>query len=85
MIVKGFNRFVWDFDGILNENVDGDGRRAGGVAMYVSSEFAPRRRFDLETNEFELLWVEVKINSFTLLCGVCYSILFTYIHIHAQV
>ena len=26
-----------------------DGRRAGGVAMYVSSEFAPRRRFDLKT------------------------------------
>ena len=49
-----------------------DGRRAGGVALYVSSEFAPRRRFALETNEFELLWVEVKINSFTLLCGVCY-------------
>ena len=40
--------------------------------MYVSSEFAPRRRFDLETNEFELLWVEIKINSFTLLCGACY-------------
>ena len=48
-----------------------DGRRAGGVAMYVLSEFAPRRRFDLETNEFELLWVEVKINCFILLCGVC--------------
>ena len=49
-----------------------DGRRAGGVVLYVSSEFAPRRRLDLETNEFELLWVEVKINFFTLICGVCY-------------
>ena len=38
-----------------------DGRRAGRVALYVSSEFAPRRRFNLETNEFELLWVKVKI------------------------
>ena len=40
-----------------------DGRRAGGVAMYVSSEFSPRRRFDFETNEFELFWLEVKIDS----------------------
>ena len=49
-----------------------DGRRAGGVALYVSSEFAPRRGLHLETNEFELLWVEEKINSFTLICGVYY-------------
>ena len=49
-----------------------DGRCAGGVALYVSSEFAPRRRSDLETNEFELLWVEVRINFFTLICRVCY-------------
>ena len=49
-----------------------DGRRADGVAMSVSSEFAPRKRFDFETNEFELLWLEVQINSLTLLCGVCY-------------
>jgi len=49
-----------------------DCRRADGVAMSVSSEFAPRRRFDFETNEFELLWLEVQINSLTLLCGVCY-------------
>ena len=40
-----------------------DDRRAGGVAMYVSSEFSPRRRFDFETNEFELFWLEVKIDS----------------------
>ena len=49
-----------------------DGRRAGRVALYVSSEFAPRRRFDLETNELELLWVKVKIIFFTLLCRACY-------------
>ena len=48
-----------------------DGRRAEGVALYVSSEFAPRR-LDLETNEFELLWVEVKIIFFTFICRVCY-------------
>ena len=32
-----------------------DGRCAGGMAMYVSSQFAPRRRFDFERNEFKLL------------------------------
>ena len=49
-----------------------DNRRAGGVALYVASEFAPKRRFDLENSDFELLWVEVKIKSVKLLCGVCY-------------
>ena len=48
------------------------GRRAGGVGLYVSSDFAPKRRRDLETTDFELLWVEIKINSINMLCGVCY-------------
>lgn len=49
-----------------------DGRRAGGVGLYVSSDFVPKRRRDLETIDFELLWVEIKINSINMLCGVCY-------------
>ena len=49
-----------------------DGRRAGGVGLYVSSFFASKRRRDLETTDFELLWVEIKINSVNMLCGVCY-------------
>ena len=48
------------------------GRRAGGVGLYVSSDFVPKRRRDLETTDFELLWVEIKINSINMLCGVCY-------------
>ena len=49
-----------------------DGRRAGGVGLYVSLDFVPKRRRDLETTDFELLWVEIKINSINMLCGVCY-------------
>ena len=49
-----------------------DGRRAGGVGLYVSLDFVPKRRRDLETIDFELLWVEIKINSINMLCGVCY-------------
>lgn len=49
-----------------------DGRRAGGVALYTSSIFASKRRKDLEHSDFELLFVEVKINSLTFVCGVCY-------------
>ena len=49
-----------------------DGRRAGGVALYISSSFATKRRFDLEHVNFELLFVEIVINSITFVCGVCY-------------
>ena len=42
--------------------------------MCVSSDFAPKRRCDLETTDFELLWVEIKINSINMLCGVCYRL-----------
>jgi hypothetical protein len=43
-----------------------DGRRSGGVAMYVSSEFVPSRGCDLELSDYEMLWVEIKIKSITL-------------------
>ena len=36
-----------------------DGRHAGGVGLYVSSEFVPKRRRDLESPELELKWVEI--------------------------
>ena len=49
-----------------------DGRRAGGVALYISSDYLSKRREDLEHSDFELLFVEVKINSLTFVCGVCY-------------
>lgn len=49
-----------------------DGRGAGGVALYVSSTIASKRHKDLEHSEFELLFVEIKINSLIFICGVCY-------------
>lgn len=44
-----------------------DGRRGGGVAPYISSTIAARRRSDLEIKDLELLWVEVKFRSVTLI------------------
>ncbi len=48
------------------------GRRGGGVAMYVSSEFVLSRTHDLESLDYEILKVEIKIKSITLVCGACY-------------
>jgi hypothetical protein len=47
-------------------------RRAGGVAFYISSKYASKRRNDLEYCDFQLLFVEVKINSLLFICSVCY-------------
>ena len=49
-----------------------DGRRAGGVALFTSMSIVAKRRFDLERNGIELLWVEMKINRHSFICGVCY-------------
>ena len=49
-----------------------DGRRAGGVAVYVTSAISAKRRNDLESSHFELLWVELKAGSNNLFCGICY-------------
>ena len=49
-----------------------NGRRAGGVALYISSSIAYRRRLDLENCEFELLFVEFKICNTNFVCAVCY-------------
>ena len=49
-----------------------DGRRSGGVAVYVTTSIAVKRRNNLETCGFELLWVELKVGSDNLICGICY-------------
>ena len=49
-----------------------DGRRSGGVALYVSTSIAVKRRKNLDLCDFELLWVELKIGSNNLICGICY-------------
>jgi hypothetical protein len=47
-------------------------RRAGGIALYLSSDIAFKRRTDLEIFELELLFVEFKIRNINFVCGVCY-------------
>ncbi len=49
-----------------------DGRRAGGVALFLSSNIACKQRLDLENWDFELLFVEFKISNTKFVCGVCY-------------
>lgn len=49
-----------------------DGRRAGGVALYIASSVAANRRGYLHDDNFEVLWVETKIFSHVIIFGVCY-------------
>ena len=44
----------------------------GGVALYVGEHLHAVRRLDFESNANELLWAEIKVDCFKLLCGVCY-------------
>jgi hypothetical protein len=46
--------------------------RGGGVAVYALQSLAVRRRYDLENNMLELLWIEIKMHKLTVLCGVSY-------------
>lgn len=47
-----------DFSSPLTKNRN---RHGGGVALYVLSSLAAIRRVDLECNEFEIMWVELKL------------------------
>ena len=49
-----------------------DGRKAGGVAQFTSLSIVTKRRFDLERQGIEILWVEMQVNRLFLVCGVCY-------------
>ncbi|XP_028412551.1 uncharacterized protein LOC114535443 [Dendronephthya gigantea] len=51
---------------------DRSGMRGGGVALYIAQSLAFKRQNDLENIDLDLLWVEIKMNGVTLLCGVCY-------------
>ncbi len=46
--------------------------RGGGVMLYVRSEFVVERRLDLEVDDIELLWAEVKIGKQKILVGIGY-------------
>ena len=45
------------------------GSRGGGVLVYVTDKCRSMRRNDLEEDEVEILWVEVRMNQRTLLLG----------------
>ena len=47
-------------------------RRSGGVCCYVKDNLPFLRRIDLERNDTELLWVELKIKPKSIIIGVCY-------------
>lgn len=47
-------------------------RQGGGVMIYVHDKFLTVRRHDLETQTAELLWIEIKLPTHTLLIGTCY-------------
>ena len=42
------------------------------MAVYVTLAISVKRRNDLESSDFELLWVELKAGSNNLFCGICY-------------
>ena len=47
-----------------------DGRKAGGVALFTSLSIVTKRRFDLERQGIEILWVEMQVNRL-FLYAVC--------------
>ena len=47
-------------------------RFGGGVMLYIHDRFSCKRRPDLESNNVEMLWVEIKCHSSVAIVGVCY-------------
>ena len=48
------------------------GSRGGGVAMYIADYLPYVRKYEFDCPGLELLWVELILNKFKILCGVCY-------------
>lgn len=46
--------------------------RGGGVGLFVSETFSITRRSDLEFDNLELLWVELRLKRYHIFCGACY-------------
>ena len=40
--------------------------RGGGVALYATHSLAVKRRNDLENDDIEMLWVEIKLHKLTI-------------------
>ena len=48
--------------------------RGGGVVVYVPERCRSKRRLDLEDDEIECVWVEMRINKMTILLGNMYRL-----------
>ena len=49
------------------------GANGGGVGCYIKDRYTYVRRFDLESDEIELMWLEIKlVNTKSLFVGVTY-------------
>ena len=46
--------------------------RAGGVCLYITSSLPCERKYNLEDNSLELVWIEIKLIPKSILVGVCY-------------
>ena len=64
------NFVIHDYHKIIRR--DRSSGPGGGVALFVSKYFLISRRYDLEVNNLELLWCEIRINNNKFLVGVVY-------------
>ena len=46
--------------------------RGGRVALYIANHLSFTRRSEFESHNLELLWTEIVIHKFKIICGVCY-------------
>ena len=51
-----------------------DRRSSGGVLVYVPERCGSKRRLDLEDDEIECVWVELRLNKRTILLGNMYRL-----------
>lgn len=51
---------------------DRDTRHGGGVGIYCHDSLRVRRRSDLEHPQLEIIWIDVIMNSETIVVGCCY-------------
>ena len=47
-------------------------RHGGGVCCYVSDHLVAKIRFDLEIDDIELIWIEIRLKYCKMLVGTCY-------------
>ena len=75
-LLKAFSIFTFSETWLNREITDANRKdrysHGGGVAAYVPSYLKVHRRFDLEDNDIEILWLELRLRSRRFLIGVVY-------------